>query len=287
MKNTCLILDGYALAYRAYFGVPDSVRTNEGQPINAVLGFYNTLCSLINQMQPDYLVVAFDNPKPTFRHLMYSPYKANRPPMPDELQQQFPWIRAVVESCNIPILELPGYEADDIVGTLTCTLPDHTDAYVVTMDRDTLQLVNENVSVLVPNSQANKIYTPDIVRYEWHVPPSLIPDMKALMGDSSDNIPGVPLVGPKTAAKWLAKYGSLENILTNADKLPGKAGANLRKYKEEACLYKQLTTILVNVPLTWCWKSLQLTDDFSPLRDTLERIGIRARLPQMLDHNAI
>ncbi|NLM25164.1 MAG: hypothetical protein GX208_03480 [Firmicutes bacterium] len=280
MKDCCLILDGYALTYRAFFGVPDRIRTVKGKAINAVLGFYNTLSSLINQIHPDYLVVAFDLPQPTFRHLMYGQYKANRPPMPEDLKYQIPIIRQLLAAFKIPILELPGYEADDIVGTLTRCLPsDDTEAYIVTTDRDSLQLVNEQVSVLVPNSKENKIYTPPVVEHEWKVKPALIPDLKALMGDSSDNIPGIPLVGPKTAVKWLEKYGSLEEVLANAEQLPGKAGKNLRNNIDNAKLYKELATIKVNVPITWCWKSLKLVDDFSEVKDVLDEIGIMAKLP--------
>lgn len=283
MKDCCLILDGHALTYRAFFGVPDRIRTVKGKAINAVLGFYNTLSSLINQIHPDYLVVAFDLPEPTFRHLLYEEYKANRPPMPEDLKYQIPLIRQLLESFEIPILELPGYEADDIVGTLTKFLPNkHTEAYVVTTDRDALQLVNDNVSVLVPNSRENKIYTPAVVEHEWQVTPSLIPDLKALMGDNSDNIPGIPLVGPKTAVRWLNKFGTLEQVLANADQLPGKAGENLRNNLTEAKLYKELATIQLNVPITWCWQSLKLVNDFSPVRDTLEEIGIRAKLPNIV-----
>ena len=280
MKDTCLILDGFSLTYRAYFGMPDTIRTRSGLAINAVLGFYNTLTSLINQIHPRYLVVAFDLPHPTFRHTMYQPYKAQRPPMPLDLRAQIPLIREVLAACNIPILALQGYEADDILGTITRLLPPETEAYVVTTDRDALQLVTNNVSVLVPNSRENKIFTPHIVKHEWQVPPKLIPDLKALMGDASDNIPGVPKVGPKTAVKWLTAYGSLENTLAAADTIKGKVGESLREHKEQTILYKDLATIRVDAPIVWCWKSLALTQDFSPLRETLERIGIRASLPR-------
>lgn len=263
--------------------MPTTIRTIKGKAINAALGFYNTLTKLIDQIQPSYLVVAFDNPEPTFRHKMYDEYKANRPPMPEELKLQLPLIRAILTACKIPILELPGYEADDIIGTITRSLPSNTEAYVVTLDRDTLQLVTDEVSVLVPNSNQNKIYTPDIVKYEWKVSPKLIPDIKALMGDSSDNIPGIPLVGPKTAVKWLKQYGDLDNLLANADRLSGKAGANLRNNPDHALLYRDLATIRVNVPITWCWQSLKLTNNFSQLRETLDEIGIRAKLPQVVD----
>ncbi len=282
MKNCCVIIDEYALTYRAYFGLPDSIRTIEGVAINAVLGFYNSLTSLINQIQPEYLVVASDHPDPTFRHKLYPEYKANRPPMPEDLKVQLPMIEAVLAACDIPILKLPGFEADDIIGTVVNHLPKNTEAYIVTLDRDTLQLVNERVSVLVPNSKKNKIYTPYIVKHEWRVEPKLIPDLKALMGDASDNIPGINLVGPKTAVKWLNKYGNFKNVVAASEELPGKAGANFRKCLSSAELFLNLTTIRRNVPITWCWQRLKLTKDFSPLRSTLAKIGIAGRLPRII-----
>lgn len=283
MNECCIIIDGFALVYRAYFGLPNSIRNIDGTAINAVLGFYNTLSSLINHMQPKYLVAVFDHHEPTFRHKLYPQYKANRPPMPEDLQAQLPLIKELLTACSIPIIKLPGYEADDVIGTLTRALPDDTEAYVVTVDRDTLQLVNERVTVLIPNSRENKIYTPDTVKAETQVAPELIPDLKALMGDSSDNIPGISLVGPKTAVKWLKRFGSLEAILAEADQLPGKAGANLRASKELALLYKNLTTIRTNAPIMCCWNHCRLTADFRPLHATLEEIGIRAKLPQTAD----
>lgn len=259
--------------------MPNTIRTIQGTAINAALGFYNTLSSLIGQIRPQYLVAALDYPKPTFRHKLYPLYKANRPPMPAELKQQLPMIRDILTACSIPILEIPGYEADDIIGTVARNLPANTEAYIVTTDRDALQLVNKQVSVFVPNRKANKIYNPTTVEFEWQVKPNLIPDLKALMGDPSDNIPGINLVGPKTAVKWLTTFGSLDQILAKAAQLSGKAGSNLRKHRKQAKLYQNLATIKVDTPITWCWQSLKLTDDFSPLRTTLNQIGIKARLP--------
>ncbi len=282
MESSCLILDGFALTYRAFYGVPTTIRNADGNTINAALGFYNSLQSLIDQFQPHYLIAVFDHHEPTFRHKLFPEYKAQRPPMPAELRQQLPMIKAIVEACKIPLLRIPGYEADDVIGTITRNLPKSTHAYVVTVDRDCLQLVNQQVTVVIPNSQNNQIYTPDIVEHEAQVTPTLIPDLKALMGDPSDNIPGIKLVGPKTAVKWLQLYGSLEAIIEAADQLPGKAGENLRKDTETALLYKDLTTIRLNVPITWCWKSCQLASSFGSLNPILDAIGIRAKLPQNL-----
>ena len=268
------------MVYRAYYGLPNTIRNSNGLMINAVIGFYNTLSSLISQMQPQYLIAVFDHPQPTFRHKLYPPYKANRPPMPVELQKQLPWIKELLVAWKIPILKLPGYEADDVIGTITANLPDDTEAYIVTVDRDTLQLVNDGVTVLIPSSRTNKIYTPDTVELEMQLPPALIPDLKALMGDASDNIPGISLIGPKTAVKWLRHFGSLEQIIANAKLLRGKAGANLRENKSLALLFKDLITIRSNAPIAWCWRRCRLTSDFSSVLPALAAMGIRARLPQ-------
>jgi len=279
-SKRCLIIDAFSITYRAFFGLPTTIRTRQGQTINAALGFYNTLSSLINQVQPHYVAVASDCSQATFRHNLFPAYKAQRPPMPMELKSQLPLIRRLLDSTGIPVSELPGFEADDIIGTLTRSLPADTEAFVATTDRDTLQLVNDHVSILVPHSRENRIYTPDIVRHDMGVPPERVPDLKALMGDSSDNIPGIPKVGPKTAVKWLAEYESLENLLLYSQRVPGKAGENLRQHQDKALLYKELATIRLDVPTLFCWRALTLQTDFTQLRQTLEELGIRASLPQ-------
>ena len=280
MKQCCLIIDGFALVYRAYYGLPNTIRNSSGLAVNAVIGFYNTLSSLISQIQPQYLAAVFDHPQPTFRHKLYPPYKANRPPMPVELQEQLPLIAELLAAMEIPILKLPGYEADDVIGTIAANLPYGTEAYIATVDRDTLQLVNDTVTVLIPNRRSNRIYTPDTVEAEIQLPPALIPDLKALMGDASDNIPGISMIGPKTAVKWLKRFGGLELIIANAKLLRGKAGANLRANKSQALLFKNLSTIRINAPIAWCWKHCRLTPDLSPVLPTLAAFGIRAKLPQ-------
>ncbi len=275
-----LILDSFSITYRAFFGLPTTIRTRQGQAINAALGYYNTLSSLLNQIQPHFVAVASDCKAATFRHDLFPSYKAQRPPMPDELRDQLPLIRQLLHAAGIPVFELPGYEADDVIGTLSSLLPTDMEAFVATTDRDALQLVNDRVSILVPNAKENRIYTPATVQHEYRVVPQRIPDLKALMGDASDNIPGVPRVGQKTATKWLQTYDSLENLLEHRQDIKGKVGESLRAHSEQALLYKHLATIHRNVPLLFCWQALTLNTDFSPLRDTLDSIGIRAPLPQ-------
>lgn len=281
MSKTCLILDCFSLVYRAFFGLPTTIRRQDGQAINAVLGFYNTVSSLMEQFHPDYFFVASDHPSPTFRHELFDPYKAQRPPMPDDLRGQIPLIEEVIHSLGAPLVKLPGYEADDVIGTITKHAPEDTHCYIITTDRDALQLVSDKVTVVAPNSRANKMFTPELVEYEMGVPPERIPDLKALMGDSSDNIPGIPLVGPKTAVRWLTMYGSLETVLENAHLLPGKAGKNLAANQKEALFFRHLATIQRDIPTFCCWQAGRLAFDESQVRQTLNAMGIRASIPQV------
>lgn len=281
LSKTCLILDCFALVYRSFFGLPTTIRRQDGQAINAVLGFYNTVSSLIEQFQPDYLFVASDHPTPTFRHKLFEDYKAQRPPMPEDLRGQISLIEEVIRSLGVPLVMLPGYEADDVIGTITNHVPSDTHCYVVTSDRDALQLVDQQVTVVAPNSRANKVFTPELVEHEMGVPARLIPDLKGLMGDSSDNIPGIPLVGPKTAVRWLSSYGTLDNILANAHLLPGKAGENLMVRQEEALLYRHLATIQRDIPAFCCWQAGRLHFDENEVRQTLDTMGIRASIPRV------
>ncbi|HPT82800.1 MAG TPA: 5'-3' exonuclease H3TH domain-containing protein [Limnochordia bacterium] len=279
--STCLILDCFSLVYRSFFGLPTSIKRQDGQIINAVLGFYNTLTALMEQFQPDYLFVASDHPSPTFRHELFPDYKQHRPPMPEELRGQIELIEEVIASFSVPMIKFPGYEADDIMGTLANYAPAGTHCYIVTTDRDALQLVSDEITVVAPNSRANKMYTPEIVQYELGVSPALVPHYKALVGDTSDNIPGIPLVGPKTAVKWLNMFGSLDDLLQNADLLPGKAGQNLAANRDKARLYLELTTIDRNVPTYCCWHAGRLAFAEQEVRRTLESLGIRASIPTL------
>lgn len=282
MPKTCLILDCFSLVYRAFYGLPTTIKRQDGQSINAVLGFYNTVTGLMDQFRPDYLFVASDHPSPTFRHGLFPEYKAQRPPMPEELRSQIALIEEVIHSFSAPLVKLEGYEADDIIGTIAKHAPDDTHCYIITTDHDALQLVSEDVTVISPNSRANKVFTPELVKHEMGVFPERVPDLKALMGDASDNIPGIPLVGPKTAKRWLAAYDTLDGVIANAHLLPGKAGKNMAEGHKEALLYRHLATIEQDVPTLACWKAGRLTFDERHVRQTLDAIGIRASIPQVV-----
>ncbi|MCK9524636.1 MAG: hypothetical protein M0R49_01750 [Limnochordia bacterium] len=281
MSKTCLILDCFSLVYRSFFGLPTTIKRQDGQAINAVLGFYNTVTGLIEQFRPDYLFVASDHPSPTFRHELFPNYKAQRPPMPVELKSQISLIEDVIHSFSAPLVKLAGYEADDVIGTIAKHAPRDTHCYIITTDHDALQLVSDDVTVISPNSRANRVFTPELVNHEMGVPPERVPDLKSLMGDASDNIPGIPLVGPKTAKRWLETYESLDRIIENAHLLPGKAGRNLLEGKDDALLYRHLATIEQNVPTFCCWKAGRLAFDEQRVRETLDSLGIRAAIPQV------
>ncbi len=281
LSKTCLILDCFSLVYRSFFGLPTTIKRQDGQAINAVLGFYNTMTGLMEQFRPDYLFVASDHPSPTFRHDLFPNYKGQRPPMPEELRSQIPLIEEVIESLGAPLVKLAGYEADDVIGTIAEHAPGDTHCYIITTDHDALQLVSEDVTVISPNSRANKVFTPELVTHEMGVRPERVPDLKALMGDASDNIPGIPLIGPKTAKRWLGIYESLDGVIENAHLLPGKAGKNILEGQEDALLYRHLATIDRDVPTFCCWQAGRLGFDEKQIRATLDALGIRASIPQV------
>ena len=249
------IIDGYAILYRAHFAlIRNPLITSYGLHTSALYGFLNQIFKLIKSESPEYLVCAFDSKEKTFRHDMYHDYKANRPPMPDELQNQLPHLWEVLEIMNIPILKKPGFEADDIIGTIAVDADKKgLQTYIVSGDKDFMQLINKNIFMYSPGTRKSPtpiIYTPEKVEEKWGLPPNKIIDLLGLMGDSADNIPGVDGVGEKTAVKLLKKYGSLESALENADNITNKRVHNgLKDGSKNAILSKELATILTDVEL--------------------------------------
>jgi len=245
-------IDGDNLLYRGYHALP-SLTTSDGVPTNAVLGFAQMLLGVLEAESPDMVVVAFDTPEPSFRHEQYDEYKANRPPTPDDLVPQFELSRRLVEALDIASITAPGYEADDALGTVAraAEAAGH-DVVIVSGDRDALQLVTESTSVLAPlrGIRETRRYTPEVVREEYGVEPEGIVDLKALSGDSSDNIPGVPRVGPKTAQKLLEQFGTLENLLEHLDEVESeRLRDGLAENAEQARLSQRLAAIVTDVPL--------------------------------------
>lgn len=251
MKLLCL--DSNSILNRAFYGV--KLLTNkDGTYTNAIFGFMNILLKLLGDVQPDAVACAFDLKAPTFRHQMFDGYKAQRKGMPQELVQQLPLIKEVLTDLGYPILTKEGYEADDILGTLSamCEQEGHQ-CYIATGDRDSLQLIGKNTTVLLASSRAGKsemvVCDEAYFREKYGTEPQGLVDIKALMGDSSDNIPGVPGIGPKKASALIAQYGSLDEVIAHADEVKGKMGENLRAHIDDALLSRKVATIQTNAPV--------------------------------------
>ncbi len=254
MERKLFLLDAFALVFRAYYALIHSPRiTSKGKNTNAQFGFTNTLIELINKQKPTHIAVCFDTAAPTERHTDFAAYKANRQEAPEDIIEAVPDIMKIVEGFNIPILAVDGFEADDVIGTLSKQAEKKGfDVYMVTPDKDYGQLVSEKIKIFKPSYQQKKeeILGPEEICDKWKIKDvSQVVDMLAMMGDASDNIPGIPGVGEKTASKFLAEYGSLENTLANADQIKGAMGEKVKMGKEMAVLSKKLATIITNVPV--------------------------------------
>lgn len=248
MREKIVLIDGHSILNRAFYGVPD-LTNSEGLHTNAVYGFLNIMFKILDEEQPEYLTVTFDVHAPTFRHEMYADYKGTRKPMAEELRQQVPVIKDVLRAMNIQIIEKAGLEADDLLGTISCMCEaEGMDVSIISGDRDTLQLATEHVKIRIPKTKQGKTEVEDYnagdVKERYGVTPKEFIDVKALMGDASDNIPGVPGVGEKTATKIIQEYHTIENAYEHADELkPPRASKNLQEYWEQAKLSKVLATI--------------------------------------------
>ena len=246
-KEILYLIDGSSYIYRAYFAIRH-LTSPTGHPTNAIYGFIQMLLKLLKDYNPQHVAVVFDAGRTTFRTEMYPEYKANRAAMPDDLRVQMEPIREVVRAFNIPTLELQGYEADDIIGALAGRFAVHGGkVVVVTGDKDLMQIVTDHVTLL-DTMKGKESGIADVVE-RFGVPPELVIDILGLAGDSSDNIPGVPGIGEKTATKLILEFGSLDNLLARADEVKGKVGEKLREFREQALLSRRLATIELNVPL--------------------------------------
>ncbi|GFI62159.1 DNA polymerase I [Clostridiales bacterium] len=254
MPEKLMIIDGNSIVNRAFYGVP-ILTDSEGRYTNGVYGFLNIFFKLFDDEEPDYVAVAFDMHAPTFRHKMYSDYKGNRKGMPEELIQQMPILREVLDDMNIACFELEGYEADDILGTLAKRCENMGLAVlIVSGDRDLLQMCSKNITVKIPKTLKGRTeveeYGPDEVREKYGVSPLEFIEVKALMGDSGDNVPGVPGIGEKTAVKIIQQYKTVENAIANSEDIkPKKASENLKAYEEQAKLSRALVEINTDVPI--------------------------------------
>lgn len=256
MSDKIVLIDGHSILNRAFFGVPDLTNA-EGLHTNAIYGFLNIMFKILEEEKPEYLTVAFDVHAPTFRHEMFAAYKGTRKPMAEELRQQVPVIKEVLMAMGVKIIEKAGYEADDLLGTLANKCEQKgMDVAVISGDRDLLQLATEKVKIRIPKTKQGKTeiedyYAADVkVRYE--VTPKEFIDLKALMGDASDNIPGVPSIGEKTATKIIVAFGSIENAYAHVEELtPPRASKAMQEYYDQAVLSKELATIEVEAPIEY------------------------------------
>lgn len=264
-----VLIDGHSILNRAFFGIPDLTNA-EGLHTNAVYGFLNILFKILEEEKPDYLMVAFDVHAPTFRHKMYAEYKGTRKPMAEELRQQVPVMKEVLKAMGVVILEKEGYEADDILGTLAKHCEQQgLEVSLVSGDRDLLQLASEHIKIRIPKTkrtgtEIEDYYAAD-VKEKYQVTPTEFIDVKALMGDSADNIPGVPGIGEKTATNLIAAYGSIENAYEHIEEVkPPRAQNNLREHYDMAKMSKELATIEVNAPVEYDISRAKLDNLFTP-----------------------
>ena len=252
-RRTFAVIDGNSLMHRAFHAVPPTMNAPDGRPTNAIFGFLNMFLKMIDAFNPDGVVVAFDKGKPRVRMEMLPQYKAQRPPMDPDLHAQFPMIKELLAALNVPILQSEGWEGDDILGTMA-RLGEQAgcDMLLVTGDRDMYQLVTEHVNVVSTRKGLSDvaIMTPESVDDLYHgITPALVPDFYGLKGDTSDNIPGVPGIGPKKASALIAQYGSLDEVLAHADEVKGKMGENLRAHIDDALLSRKVATIRTDAPV--------------------------------------
>ena len=274
MGEKLVIIDGNSLLNRAFYALPP-MTNSKGQPTGAIYGFTTMLFKIFNEIKPNYIGAAFDRKAPTFRHIAYKDYKAGRKKMPDELGAQFEPVKELLRAFNIGIYEIDGYEADDIIGTITKRYESpELEVVIFTGDRDALQLVSPYTKVMITKKGITETETYDLnyLKEKYNLNPKGIIDLKGLMGDSSDNIPGVPGVGEKTALKLLSQFGTLENVFENIDNISGKKlNENLRENKETAYFSKKLATINVNVPIETDLSNMRIKDyDYIKIRNLFE-----------------
>ena len=290
MNKRLLLIDGHSMAYRAFYALPaENFTTASGQHTNAIYGFATMLLSLLSSEKPTHVAVAFDVSRKTFRSEIFPEYKANRAKTPDEFRSQMSYLHELVNAFGITQFEVEGYEADDVIATITKRAEkEGAEVFICTGDRDSFQLVNDKTTVLYPKRGVSDLarMTPDAVQEKYGMTPSQYPDFAALRGDPSDNLPSIPGVGEKTAAKWVVEYGSLQELLSNVDKVGGKVGQSLRDSIDNVIRNRELTQLVAEVPLdlsidalAWSGVDENLTN---PLFDRLEFKTLKDRIKPIL-----
>lgn len=279
--KTFYIIDGMAIAYRAHFAlIREPLLTSDGRHVSAAYGFFNALFKILRDESPDYLAVAFDAREKTFRHEKFPEYKATREKMPMEMRPQISWIKDILRAMRIPMLEIPGYEADDLIGTLVRRAAKQgIKSYMVSGDKDFMQLISENIYLYTPatGKRPLTIYGEKEVEEKWGVDPAHIVDLLGLMGDSSDNIPGIRGIGEKTAVKLLMEFGSMQTLLEHPEKIKNKRIRDkIIEEAEQARLSRELVTIDTDVPLDVDWKDMCVNDDYdrAALREKLQDLEL-------------
>jgi len=280
-----ILIDGNAIMHRAFHAYPP-FKTKEGELVNAVYGFASMLLSIINNERPKYIAVSFDTKAKTFRHEEYEEYKATRVKAPDEFYAQIPKIKELVKTFNIPIYEIDGYEADDVLGTISLQASKDPEilSYIVTGDMDTLQLVKDKIFVLAPIKGLNeyKVYDRKAVFEKYGLYPEQIADMKGLKGDASDNIKGVQGIGEKTTQKLLQKYGHIENVYEHLDEIEGKSKTLLCDQKSEAFFSKKLATIILEVPIKLEIEKCMTSDyDLNSIEKFFEKLEFKSLIKKL------
>lgn len=276
MENKLAIIDGSSLLYRAFYALPPTMTSPDGVPTNAVYGFLRMLLSLYRELDPAYVAVTFDKDRQTFRTEMYDGYKATRKPAPAELVPQFDLILEVMHVMGVAVYSLSGYEGDDVLGTLSARYEKELPVAIVTGDRDALQLASENTTVYLTQKGISSMseMTPKAVEEKYGITPSQVIDMKALMGDTADNIPGVPGIGEKTALKLLTQYKTLDNLYAHVDEIKGAQGKKLAAGKDMAYLSYKLAAIKRDVPMETTLEEMAQPVHISEMKELFSRLGI-------------
>ena len=285
MTENFFIIDGHSQLYQAYYAIT-GLTTPKGQPINAVYGFTRMLRKIIKEDKPCYMAIAFDTKGPTFRHIEYKEYKSHRKPTPDDLVSQIPLLYDVINAYNIPLFAIQGFEADDIIGTISKKLSkENIECTIITIDKDMDQLIDKHIKIFNPRKK--EIRDIEKLRKEKGIVPENVIDILALGGDSSDNIPGIPGIGYKTALNLIREWKSLENVISNVDKIKGKKKQeNLLKYTELARLSKRLATINTKVPLDFNLEACRLTDfNNIKLNELFTNYGFKSFIAENHDNN--
>lgn len=289
VKKRLLLIDGHSMAYRAFYALPvENFKTSAGQPTNAVYGFASMLVNLIKEEKPTHIAVAFDVSRKTFRTEKFAEYKANRATTPDEFRSQISFINELVDSFGIKQLEMPGFEADDIIATLSKqALESGFEILICTGDRDSFQLVNKSITVLYPKKGVTEMnrMTPEAVFEKYGLTPTQYPDFAALRGDPSDNLPSVPGVGEKTATKWISEFGSLDKLISNSAQIGGKVGESLRANTDTIKLNRELTQLVNDLKLPLEVSELEWSGinnlDTSKLLEKLEIRALKERIKSL------